>query len=220
MQNLSRQERGRLGGEKTKEIIAEITKEKIRLYDLNPNLCKQCSSSLDYNHRKNIFCSKSCSASFNNQFRRRKDVQQENILVDNTDDGNVIWSCLSCNTEHKTKPYKVGYYCNHGCQINHKHFQNVENWIHNEAYLSKGSIKRYLRETFGYKCSVCGIDNWCGKSIVLELEHKDGNSDNNRPDNVCLICPNCHSQTDTYKAKNKGNGRHSRRLRYAKGLSF
>lgn len=220
MQNLTRQERGRLGGEKTKQLIAEITQEKVRLYNLKPNNCKQCSSALEYKHRKNLFCNRSCSASFNNQFRRRKNVQQENILVNNTDDGRVIWKCLSCDTEHKTKPYKVGYYCKHSCQVNHKYSLNVKSWINGGEYLSKGAIKRYLREKFGDKCSVCGIDSWCGKSLVLELEHKDGNSDNNCPDNVCLICPNCHSQTNTYKAKNKGNGRHSRRLRYAKGLSF
>lgn len=59
-----------------------------------------------------------------------------------------------------------------------------------------------------------------GKDIVLELEHKDGNSQNNSKENVCLICPNCHSQTPTYKGKNKGNGRHSRRKRYAEGKSY
>jgi heterodisulfide reductase subunit B len=82
------------------------------------------------------------------------------------------------------------------------------------------AIKRWLSETFGKKCSVCGIEEWNKKDIVFELEHKDGNSENNSKDNVCLICPNCHSQTDTYKGKNKGNGRHSRRQRYTEGKSY
>jgi 5-methylcytosine-specific restriction endonuclease McrA len=54
----------------------------------------------------------------------------------------------------------------------------------------------------------------------LQLEHKDGNSENNKPENLCLLCPNCHSQTPTYGAKNKGNGRHYRRIRYAQGKSY
>ena len=58
------------------------------------------------------------------------------------------------------------------------------------------------------------------KKIVFELEHKDGNSENNQPENLCLICPNCHSQTDTYKNRNKGNGRFKRRQRYAEGKSY
>jgi hypothetical protein len=53
-----------------------------------------------------------------------------------------------------------------------------------------------------------------------ELEHKDGNSENNDPENLEWICPNCHSQTDTYKGKNFGNGRHKRKLRYQEGKSY
>lgn len=49
------------------------------------------------------------------------------------------------------------------------------------------------------------------KPIIFDLEHKDGSSTNNKEDNLCCLCPNCHSQTSTYKAKNKGNGRESRR---------
>lgn len=82
------------------------------------------------------------------------------------------------------------------------------------------SRKRMLVERDGYVCSECGISEWNGKEIVLEMEHKDGNSDNNSPDNLTLLCPNCHSQTDTFKSKNIGNGRHSRRVRYSEGKSF
>lgn len=49
-----------------------------------------------------------------------------------------------------------------------------------------------------------------GQPIPLELEHKDGNHRNNTPSNVCLLCPNCHSQTDTYGSKNRGQGRSDR----------
>lgn len=49
-----------------------------------------------------------------------------------------------------------------------------------------------------YKCFVCGIREWQKKKIILEIEHKDGDFQNDRPDNVEFICPNCHSQTETY----------------------
>ncbi|HVY53532.1 MAG TPA: HNH endonuclease, partial [Gammaproteobacteria bacterium] len=71
-----------------------------------------------------------------------------------------------------------------------------------------------------YICTECKITEWNGKSITLELEHKDGDSGNNKPENLCLNCPNCHSQTSTYKSKNRGNGRHSRRKRYKEGKSY
>ena len=61
------------------------------------------------------------------------------------------------------------------------------------------------------KVEVCGISEWNGKSLSLEIDHIDGLHTNNNPNNLRIICPNCHSQTDTYKAKNKGNGRASRR---------
>ena len=52
------------------------------------------------------------------------------------------------------------------------------------------------------------------KKIPLEIHHKDGNYLNNNEDNLELLCPNCHSLTNTYKAANKGNGREDRRIHY------
>jgi ribosomal protein L44E len=49
-----------------------------------------------------------------------------------------------------------------------------------------------------YKCFVCGIREWQKKKIILEVEHKDGDFQNDCPENVEFICPNCHSQTETY----------------------
>jgi hypothetical protein len=61
-------------------------------------------------------------------------------------------------------------------------------------------IKENLLEN---KCSICGINNWLGKEIKLQLDHIDGNSHNHLFENLRLLCPNCHSQTETYCGKNK-----------------
>ena len=53
------------------------------------------------------------------------------------------------------------------------------------------------------KCEVCGISDWNGKEISTQLDHIDGNSHNHLLDNLRMICPNCHSQTETYCGKNK-----------------
>jgi len=99
------------------------------------------------------------------------------------------------------------------------HKKRLEIW-RDTGEVGKSVIKRYLAETWGEYCYVCGIGDWNGKTIVLELEHKNGKSWDNSEENVALICPNCHSQTDTYKGANKGNGRHARRERYAQGKSY
>ncbi len=48
------------------------------------------------------------------------------------------------------------------------------------------------------KCEKCGIENWLGQPLSFHLEHKDGNNRNNLLNNLEILCPNCHSQTETY----------------------
>lgn len=53
------------------------------------------------------------------------------------------------------------------------------------------------------KCNKCGLSEWLGESLVLELEHKDGNHFNNERSNLEMLCPNCHSLTETWRGRNK-----------------
>jgi 5-methylcytosine-specific restriction endonuclease McrA len=54
------------------------------------------------------------------------------------------------------------------------------------------------------QCSECGLlPEWNGKPIVLQIDHKDGNGVNNAPYNVRFLCPNCHSQTETFGTRNR-----------------
>jgi len=68
-------------------------------------------------------------------------------------------------------------------------------------------IKTHLINA-GYKedhCECCGINEWNNKPISLQLHHIDGNSRNNQLDNLKILCPNCHVQTDNYGSKNARN---------------
>lgn len=62
---------------------------------------------------------------------------------------------------------------------------------------------KLLREGYKeYKCECCGLTEWLGQPIPLEVHHKDGNAHNNVIENYQLLCPNCHAQTDSYRGRN------------------
>lgn len=74
-----------------------------------------------------------------------------------------------------------------------------ENIYVKPSVLLKKLIKFNLKE---YKCECCGITEWNGENITLQLHHIDGNSYNNTLENLKILCPNCHSQTDNFCGKN------------------
>jgi hypothetical protein len=174
--------------------------EKIKNYNNSPTLCKECKNPINYEKRHNKFCSRSCAASFNNRGIQRH--------------GKPPVMCLNC--EKNTRNAK---YCSNKCQ-------KVHEWNLKKITIIEGkcrsapSLKRFLLEEEGHKCWKCGIREWNGHPAPLELEHIDGNSDNNNLQNLEILCCNCHAQTPTYKAKNKGNGRFHRRKRYIEGKSY
>jgi hypothetical protein len=128
------------------------------------------------------------------------------------------YQCLNCDTECEVSHQKRNKYCSVACQKEYEYKQRIVEWKQT-GNIGKGPAKRYLAEQ-KEGCYTCGITEWNGHPITLELEHIDGNSSNNTEGNLSLVCPNCHSQTSTYKNRNKGNGRHARRERYAQGLSY
>ena len=69
--------------------------------------------------------------------------------------------------------------------------------------LSNGALKSILK-TAGrpYECDMCGISEWHGNKLSLDLDHIDGDTFNNDLNNLRFLCPNCHSQTPTYGVRN------------------
>ena len=120
--------------------------------------------------------------------------------------------CQQCGKPHTWSRNSFGIYCSNKCQGKSRHQEKIKSWLDEGADVSIKVMRAHLHSQQD-SCWECGIKEWNGKPIVLELEHKDGNAYNNSIDNLCLLCPNCHSQTPTYKNKNRGNGRVGRRER-------
>ena len=77
----------------------------------------------------------------------------------------------------------------------------IENSLYQAtSRLSKRLVKEKILE---YKCSECDINTWKNKDLSLHLDHINGINTDNRIENLRLLCPNCHSQTETYCGKNK-----------------
>lgn len=64
-------------------------------------------------------------------------------------------------------------------------------------------VKRLLAKGWPYRCAWCGIAEWRGHPLVLHLDHINGINNDHRLENLRLLCPNCHSQTDTYCNKRR-----------------
>jgi len=77
-----------------------------------------------------------------------------------------------------------------------------QTWVEKRDYESAhiGSLKRwYLEDKSG--CEECGISEWRGNPIVLEVHHKDSDTNNNTFDNFQALCPNCHSLTEGWRGR-------------------
>jgi Zn finger protein HypA/HybF involved in hydrogenase expression len=125
----------------------------------------------------------------------------------------VMLTCQNC-AETLTRPHQKTY-CN-TCQGELKYKTTIAAWLagtntglDNSIGTVSQSVKRWLRETRGDKCELCG---WCSVNpstgkVPVHADHIDGNHANNRPENLRLICPNCHSLTSTFGNLNRGKGR-------------
>lgn len=155
----------------------------------------------DYNERK--FCSHSCVAQYYNQSRHNDEVKY----------------CLNCGEELSKTGQK---YCSSKCQNDYEYKEYIKRWKNGEEngmsgkYAVSKRIRKYLMNKYDNKCSRCGWGeiNPFTKKIPLEIHHKNGDYTNNDESNLELLCPNCHSLTETYKAANKGRGRKDRKKYY------
>lgn len=173
---------------------------------------------------KKLGCSKSlvayyCGANQKEKSRKRKEKYKQGNYIPRT---KLEKNCLNCGATID-KPRSTSKFCSNKCSSDKRHKDYIQKWKNGEIeVVGDGGrlsdyIRTYLFEKYDSKCSRCGWDtpNPFTGSVILEVEHIDGDSTNNKEENLDLICPNCHSLTSTYKALNSGKGNRNR-LKYSK----
>ena len=121
--------------------------------------------------------------------------------------------CLQCG-----KPLGFDYgtskkkYCSPKCQFEYEHKDYINKWKNGEEsgllkdnFSLSTHIRRYLFEKNNNRCELCGWGklNPNTNRIPLQVHHKDGNCQNNKEDNLQLLCPNCHSLAENFGSRNK-----------------
>lgn len=73
--------------------------------------------------------------------------------------------------------------------------------------VSRNAVRKRLRKRSDPICSICKIEEWLGKPLVVQIDHINGIHNDNRLENLRWLCPNCHSQTETWCSRNKSRGK-------------
>ena len=127
--------------------------------------------------------------------------------------------CLICGKPRKNK-YNKGF-CGLVCWNQSLRLKKIQLWKEGKFSGVIGTygtgfskiIRNYMLEKFNYTCSICGWNkHHPDGSSPLHINHKNGKHNDNREENLEVLCPNCHSLTLTYGARNKGHS--TRKFRY------
>ena len=157
--------------------------------------CLYCGKEITNTDYRNKFCNHSCAASYNNLGVSRNKKERA------TD------TCLNCRRQ-LTVNEKL--FCSVKCSCDFKYNEYIKKWLSGEesGSVSKGGfsarVKRFLFETYNNSCQMCGWNktNPSTHKVPLQIHHIDGDEKNNSRENLQLLCPNCHSLTDTFGALN------------------
>jgi hypothetical protein len=162
--------------------------------------CKKCGNEFEPKVGYKNFCSDKCK---NGRTWTREDNIKKSLANQKSP---LVKECLE-------KASLVNKETNNSSELTKKRAEekllsdDIEKMTHERARA------RVLLED-GNRCNKCGLVDWLGKEISLQLEHKDGNRFNNKRENLEILCPNCHSQTETHGGKNNKKDKIGERVLY------
>ena len=156
-----------------------------------------------------------CSVSYVKKYAKKIGI----LLPIRTTTQNVIpWNkgikkqfiCKNCGKAFSNSKGIFQQFCCNECSAKYRSNIKYQNYLSNqEDFIGKEISYRWLKPFIlkeqDNKCSICGLSTiWNNKELHFILDHIDGDATNNMRSNLRLICPNCDSQLDTFKSKNKG----------------
>lgn len=202
--------------EKCKKILQEngvLWQEWLDSKKIKHNFCLCCGKEISGRHKNTKkFCNSSCSATYNNRLRERKIKPNGNINKSVEVEKRYCINCGNILTKRQQT-----FFCSLHCSTEYRYVEYIKRWKNGEENGLKGeygisqNIRRYLKEKYDNKCQLCGWGerNIFTGNVPLEIHHIDGDYTNNTEENLQLLCPNCHSLTETFKNSNK-SGRKGR----------
>ena len=180
------------------EKVANALRKKVKTVEhiQKEKICIVCGNKLEGGQLK--YCSKACRNKFyNSEARFRQRYKKK---------------CEFCGKEFETT-IKNAKYCSVQCQANDTHKKSYIDFLENNENFCRGNYspkafkKEFLKEQGGV-CAICGCEPFHnGKPLIFVLDHIDGDAANNKRENLRMVCPNCDSQLDTFKSKNKNSSR-------------
>lgn len=185
--------------------------------------CKQCGEEITSKTAKE-FCCSSCAVKYNNEHRSKKvyekvanklrkpKKEKDRVSCNGRIKKIEVKQCLNCGKEFIYKK-EERIYCSNKCASEYIHKKAYKDFLeHPEKYCRGNYTPKAFREEFmeeqNNQCAICGCEPvHNGKPLVFVLDHIDGRASNNHRENLRMICPNCDSQLETFKSKNKNSER-------------
>lgn len=150
--------------------------------------CELCKIEVENRYGSGRFCGAKCARSFSTS-KNRKLINKK---ISQSRSSNP--TCKTCGQDASYKNGGTRKYC-----ILHKHKYRCTSL---ETCGSDKVRKNFLIKENGYRCWQCGISEWQGVPAPLQLDHVNGDSDNNSRENLRILCANCHTITPTWGFKN------------------